>query len=250
MPKRKAKKLKRKATKEQLRNLAKGRAIRKRNLLKKRRKRKPTKEQLRNLAKGRAIRKSNLKRKMTKRRRTESLTGGTGDVNPQYMHGHVTMATTDTPHTMSFAVPIVRLPQGGRVTIVEVLKIFWQPAPWMLNTALQVRQIQYIAFSTVSFGNALRAEFNEANVFAYMKIEHEGAFTALGSMGAYSHPTPLVYDLTDGAGHGFLLATDRIFVQADSDVMTPNINTNDFKILYRFKTVGLQEYVGIVQSQQ
>lgn len=60
---------------------------------------------------------------------------------------------------------------------------------------------------------------------------------------------PWTDNLTDGAGHGYLVATDYIFAQVGSQ------NTNaaqfvDIKILYRWKNVGLQEYIGIVQGQQ
>lgn len=55
-------------------------------------------------------------------------------------------------------------------------------------------------------------------------------------------------DLTDGAGHGYLVATDSIFARLSS-TLTGLTNTADVRLLYRFKEVPLAEYIGIVQSQ-
>jgi len=60
---------------------------------------------------------------------------------------------------------------------------------------------------------------------------------------------PKVIDLTDGMGHGILVASDYFFVQVDSDGIGAVITTY-FKLLYRIKNVALTEYIGIVQSQQ
>ena len=67
---------------------------------------------------------------------------------------------------------------------------------------------------------------------------------------------PIEVDLTDGDGHGVLIATDQVTVQArynasEPTADIPNQQFNiEMKILYRFKQVGVLEYVGIVQSQQ
>lgn len=65
-----------------------------------------------------------------------------------------------------------------------------------------------------------------------------------------------IHDLTDGAGHGLLVATDSIWLTqylsiaaAGSIGFTSSIGTIA-EIIYRFKKVTLQEYIGIVQSQQ
>lgn len=66
------------------------------------------------------------------------------------------------------------------------------------------------------------------------------------------------HDLTDGAGHGVLVATDNIFltlqtaatVVGASATITAATGFGECAILYRFKEVGLAEYIGIVQSQQ
>lgn len=63
---------------------------------------------------------------------------------------------------------------------------------------------------------------------------------------------PTIYredDLTDGAGHGVLIATDSIYCNLQS-VVTGILNDVVVKIGYRWKEVALVEYIGIVQSQQ
>lgn len=62
---------------------------------------------------------------------------------------------------------------------------------------------------------------------------------------------PIEFDLTDGAGHGILVAVDKFYAQIHSTyVAWGGTGGIDFKFLYRFKKVSLAEYVGIVQSQQ
>lgn len=64
------------------------------------------------------------------------------------------------------------------------------------------------------------------------------------------------HDLTDGAGHGVLIATDNIYFTLYSTcsatgTATTSVQANaTLALLYRFKRVNLQEYIGIVQSQQ
>lgn len=55
-------------------------------------------------------------------------------------------------------------------------------------------------------------------------------------------------DFSDGAGHGYLVAVDSLFVTLAS-ALTGLTNTADLRLLYRFKEVPLAEYIGIVQSQ-
>jgi hypothetical protein len=55
--------------------------------------------------------------------------------------------------------------------------------------------------------------------------------------------------LTDQAGHGYLVATDNIYL-ALRTITTAQVNSFICRITYRFKEVSLAAYVGIVQSQQ
>lgn len=55
-------------------------------------------------------------------------------------------------------------------------------------------------------------------------------------------------NFSDGAGHGYLIATDSIFARLFTGG-TGVANTAYIRLLYRFKEVDLAEYIGIVQSQ-
>ena len=56
----------------------------------------------------------------------DTLTGGTRDVNPQYLHGSVQMSAANTITEQVLATPIVRVgPQSnGKAIIMEILKVY------------------------------------------------------------------------------------------------------------------------------
>lgn len=54
--------------------------------------------------------------------------------------------------------------------------------------------------------------------------------------------------MTDGAGNGMLVATDRL-TMVYGDVASAIVSSCSVHILYRLVEVGIEEYVGIVQSQ-
>jgi len=186
---------------------------------------------------------------MAKRRRTgDQLTGGTGDVSPQLLSGLVLQTAADTTTTATIALPVNRIPGSDKdVTIIELLKI-WCDFPQLIGTA--VGEVGYnlgVFFTTTSFGTTATT-FNDPAVLALIQIQKRGAFTAAGTY-FYRELGVESVDLTDGAGHGILVATDNMFAQCTSS-STGAANTVSFKLLYRFKRVSLVEYIGIVQSQQ
>lgn len=55
-----------------------------------------------------------------------ALTGGTGDVNPQWLNILVSMPASATDTQDYQAVPVSRLPQAnGRAMVIEILKVIW-----------------------------------------------------------------------------------------------------------------------------
>jgi len=73
------------------------------------------------------------------------------------------------------------------------------------------------------------------------KLEAEGAATSILEF-------PLKYDFQDQNGYGLLVATDRINLSGNSSGMAGAVIFN-WRIYYRYVTVGAEEYIGIVQSQ-
>lgn len=236
------KKRKRKATKQQLKNLAKGRAKRAANIKKRKRSKPKTKTITKVIYK---------KRPMAKRRRTSTnnLTGGSGDVNPQLYSGTISTTVADQPITNAMLAPISRLPKtGGRVAVMEILKIWaWlYPNAAIANVAETAWSIS-LNFGTKDHG-IIEAFPNDAQSFAHFEYRQYGAFTAGGTL-RDNIIQPHTVDLTDGMGHGVLVASDYFYAQLDTDGFAV-VNKAYFKILYRIKNVALTEYIGIVQSQQ
>lgn len=177
------------------------------------------------------------------------LTGGTGDINPQWMSFVATESSADTTTTTTQAVPVQRLPTGGRAQVMEVLKVGFSfnqlPAS---ASATEVLDSVKCALSTASFGTTTTT-WQEPRVFAAVEVSARSAFTAAGTYMATQTTQPVMLDVTDGAGHGLLIATDNIYAQVSSSGTGSAISFG-IKILYRWKNIGLQEYIGIVSSQQ
>ena len=189
---------------------------------------------------------------MAKRRRMgDSLTGGSGDVNPQTMQFVLNPALTGGVQEWDIVTPYSRLPRSGnKVTIMEILKIRYEmpdciPAP----------------------GGATFTGYLHLWVATRSVISHAGSIGQPGSIDNYrlavDVPTAVLFggpvlqektvthDLTDGAGHGILVATDSIILGGGGHASLWIAGTGAaISILYRFKHVTLEEYIGIVQSQQ
>lgn len=177
-----------------------------------------------------------------------SLTGGTGDINPQWLSFTATESAADTTTTTTQTIPVQRLPQGGRAQVLEVLRVGFLPSAFVpIASATEVTDTMQCMISTKNFSTTA-TNFAEPTVFAAMSVAQNGAFTAAGTYGQNYDRIHWV-DLTDGMGHGVLVATDNIFAQVQSSGTGISVSVL-IKILYRWKNVSLQEYVGIVQSQQ
>lgn len=168
-----------------------------------------------------------------------SLTGGTGDVNPQFLTFDLVQPGNDLSVTDQVQLPIDRMSQkGGKAQIIEVLQVWFQ----ILDDSGLVNNSHvsaYIATSDVT------PNWNLANprVFAGYTARKDVA-----AAGAIAVIEPFQLNLNDGAGHGYLIATDSIYAHLGS-ANTGSINIARIKVLYRWKNVGLQEYIGVVQSQ-
>lgn len=199
---------------------------------------------------------------MPKRKMSDTLTGGTGDVNPQWMRIQVTEATPGVPQSIQFPLPIQRLQQSaGRSQVVEILKVIWDNTQYVGTTAGTYKTAGILSTG----GNLpvpttpLSYEQLKANskIISYANnyyINVGGASAALFGVGEDGNNW--LVDLTDGAGHGILIGTDFLFLSvlsgtaAGGSVNPTSSQTSTVYVLYRMKDVSLAEYVGIVQSQQ
>lgn len=175
-----------------------------------------------------------------------SLSGGTGDVNPQQMTVRVTQSAADTFTSVSLPNPVPRYPgANNRAVVLEVLRVdfynentFYIAGNANIFAALSTRQLPAAATGATAFEEpSTFAFYNERTLFATA-----AGFTVL-------RDNIQTVNLTDEAGHGHLVATDNIQFACGS-TSTGIVNTISAKITYRMKEIGLAEYVGIVQSQQ
>lgn len=184
----------------------------------------------------------------SRRASRDTLTGGTRDVNPQFMNLKVTQTAADAFTQAQFPVPVQRLPAGNRAQVMEVLKIYFTSSQLTTEAAASTAHNMLVTLTTKSIVVA-QATIDEPSVFGYYGKNNDNAFTAAGTGLLAFDFEPYVLDLTDNAGHGFLIGTDSIYIQINS-VATGNINNARVKILYRWKDVSMAEYVGMVQGQQ
>lgn len=193
-----------------------------------------------------------MSRKRTASSYGDQLTGGTRDVNPQFLSGRIATAVANTAVELTLGTPIVRVGQdnASHATIMEILKIFVDLPTTDNETAAPNPHGSTFSISTTSSGaTPAIVTLDNPRGLAFAQHVVRNAFTAAGSALLDIVNDTVEIDLTDGAGHGVLVATDNLFVQFTT-VGFNAVNAAAFKILYRFKRVSLVEYIGIVQSQQ
>lgn len=199
---------------------------------------------------------------MPKRKMSDTLTGGTGDVNPQWLRVQVTEGTPGVAQSIQVPVPVQRLQQSsGRAQVMEILKIAWDATQYISTTAGTCGTSGFLATSgnlpVPTSGLAYENLKANSKVISYAQnywINVGGASAAL--FGTGEDGNNFFQDLTDGAGHGILIATDFLYLSvlsgtaAGRSVNPAASQTVTVYILYRWKEVSLAEYIGIVQSQQ
>lgn len=189
---------------------------------------------------------------MSKRGRTSggSVTGGTGDIKPQYFTLHAAASAADDYAVEKISLPVPRFgTMKTKATIVEVLSV-----DWYLNMA------DYGDSASTAFGflstNTARST-GETSTLATL-VEDAKDPTTLGlavqnrvlvTQGGFTQVSPIHVEMTDENGNGVLIATDSIFIVGG---FVGNTAAGEVicKMKYRLVNVGVSEYVGIVQSQQ
>lgn len=175
---------------------------------------------------------------------TSSLTGGTGDYSPQILSITIVQTAADTFTTEAIALPIPRMAAGkGKSVVMEILRVDFIFDD-LTAIAGQVSLSPMLQTAQVS-GSGAFTQLQDPRTFAYASLD--GIFAT--AVGFAFNSRVISRDLTDGSGRGYLVGTDQIFFRLDS-VGTGRANSCCAKILYRFKGVTLEEYVGIVQGQQ
>lgn len=192
-------------------------------------------------------------------------------MNPQWMIGKLNFLATDTQSlTALFQIPVpvnkLAIPNHKPI-IVELLRAdFWSfPAHGSIipNTA-GVGTVRSTAVDlALTYGSPFLVSASSNNIdfanpllitaWSSQNFERVSSSSALAPADvAYMirDDQPYSIDLTDGAGHGTLVASDNIGFYVGITSAFPTTYLNTVRILYRFKAVNLEEYVTMLQSQQ
>lgn len=186
------------------------------------------------------------------------LTGGTGDVNPEYFNMDTVVTQTDSaPVTaagtnQSFQTPIPQssMMLAGRSMVMELLKADFD----VYGTTGSIDPPRRAAV-TFKAGASTGSDLFSSKPHVLCAVSWTGRQYTGGQTGAgTAYASKLSVDLTDQAGHGIIYCGQKIFVCQEYDTLsgtntTPGVHNVRCRVLYRWKNVGLTEYIGIVQSQ-
>ncbi len=186
-----------------------------------------------------------------KKRKTSggSLTGGTGDVKPQFLTATTPVgAGTNDYSVISIQVPRIILSSQDNATIMEILRVDYYLGIEDLADSDAVTfgflspNLRRLQDETSTF-TSMREDVQDPLVFAFV-VQNQNVTVQGGS----SNVMPLSYDCTDSNGNGILMASDRFFFVTGA-IAASSVIDSTVKILYRMVNVDIIEYVGIVQSQ-
>lgn len=189
------------------------------------------------------------------KRGIDQLTGGTGDVNPQWLVLQISPANTTSGAVTEkqYQLPVQRLQTRGLAQVMEILKIEAMDSENEIdgNSIQTVRLVlasrsQGSSTTSVSAGN-LSSVGAPGVITSFLKDIN----WVTGGAGTWIVPHYDSKDLTDTAGHGFLVGSDSLYLQLwrYGPVTSPSTSeVYTVRILYRQKNVSMAEYVGMVQQ--
>lgn len=180
-----------------------------------------------------------------------SKTGGSGDVKPQIMTLSTgKSAAADDYVTAQIALPVPRFGfTKTKATIFELLWVDWYLAIEDTDDPLQeswawLSTVQTRVSTDTSNLSTMVEDIGGARNFA-VAMQGRHFITTGGS----AWNMPIRINLNDNNGNGMLVATDRLQITG-GNVGGAGGSTFIAKVGYRLVNVGVQEYVGIIQSQQ
>lgn len=170
------------------------------------------------------------------------------DVYPQTISWNISEGAADAFVTTQVVTPISRLPKrGNKITVMELLYLdVFLTTGGSATTPLQYDATNDSVVWQMSTGVSPSAFlfFGSGNVLAQY-----GATLIVTTSGMIKFEYPNRYNFCGPDGKGILLATDAFNFNLDSNGTGFTVRA-DCKLCYRFVDVSIEEYVGIVQSQQ
>jgi len=171
------------------------------------------------------------------------------DINPQWLSFSFIPGTPGTTQTWALALPQNRLlqPRPNEAVVLELLRVQWGiPGIPDVDDVTETAYFMQGAITTRDHGTTA-VTFGMTDLIDIVAVEFQGAWTAGGSYALVHHRVD-DHDLTDSSGNGPLVATDNLFIQLYGAAEFALVING--RLLYRFRTVPLSEFIGMVQSQQ
>lgn len=161
------------------------------------------------------------------------------DIYPQWLDFDVLQSGTNVWTTEPVPLPVPRLRRevGDQVQLIEILKIILSPN---VNEAPDGSRIS-LKLLTKDYDSDPKE--GPTTIFC-VSIEPESS----GADYSYAFIEPYMFDLTDGMGHGYLVAVDTLYVGCASGGMAA-ASGGSGRIYWRFVSVSLAEFLGLIQSQ-
>jgi len=171
----------------------------------------------------------------------EYLTGGTRDVNPQIWRAQMEVDENLTQN--KFPTGTMILPGNEGAYVMEALRVIWE---FEGTIDIQAAEVQHGFEASLATEQPIGGTGTwGSNSFLFSKMSYS-VYNASGTGEAVAAFVPNIfeYDLTDGAGHGVLLASNEIWMSTDfADILTP-INVSA-AILFRWKKISMADFVGL-----
>lgn len=167
---------------------------------------------------------------------------GVRDSFPNYFDINIQHSSANTYTTIPVNLPIARVTSGSRTaTIIELLWASCTPVGIDFNA-----NDDSINFS-LYMGPPQDTHFPIEGVDSYciFNVRYDTDFT---TSGMWVSKFPHKVNLQSKDGFGFLVASDKINAAVLSSGEGGAVDWR-VRVYYRFVTVGIEEYIGIVQSQ-
>jgi len=180
-----------------------------------------------------------------------SKTGGTGDVKPQFMTlAGAVVGAVDDYRVDVFQIPIVRpSAANNKAVIMEMLSLDYYPG------IRDVADPTSTHFAFIS-SNTVRASGDTSTIATAAEDASDPRTVGfvlrqanLTTSGSTVLSMPMHVDLTDNNGNGMLWAADTVTLVSGA-ISDTTVSETIAKLKYRWVSVGLIEYLGIVAQQQ
>ncbi len=171
-----------------------------------------------------------------------AVKAGRTDFYPNYMSWEIVQTGADVFTTEKIFAPIPRgqVVSGNRATVMELLWLDCESN----NLALNALNEQIIFGLTTGSPPTARTEISSGSTICI--LEHKMQILTTGGS-VIKQPIRHNFQTNDGYGH--LLATDSFNAYIDSSNTGITLQGH-FRLVFRFVSIPVTEYIGIVQSQQ